>query len=100
MVQPTTSQPDNKWGDYRVGVKHHDPDAVTPAPEPARAPLPPIQWSRIDHGRIVREDLLGIAKAIIVVLLSFTFLIGVTVGIASALAGVIHAVGFDPSSAY
>ncbi|HWS33856.1 MAG TPA: hypothetical protein VN408_14085 [Actinoplanes sp.] len=101
MVQPTETRPDDKWGSYRVGTKNDEPE-TTPAaaPAPARAPLPPIQWSRVDRGKLMREDLFGIAEAVVVVLLGFTVLIGITMGIAIALASAIQAAGFDPSASY
>lgn len=101
MVQPTEPRPDDKWGSYRVGTKHAEPEtAPAPAPAPVRAPLPPIEWSRVDRGKVLREDLFGIAEAVVVVLLGFIVLIGITMGIAIALASAIQAAGFDPSAYY
>ncbi|MEV0897064.1 hypothetical protein [Actinoplanes sp. NPDC049802] len=62
--------------------------------------LPPIVWTRPDRGKILRDDLFGLAKTVVVTLLGMTVFIATGMGIAIVVTTVLKALGFDPSSLY
>jgi hypothetical protein len=92
---------DGSRGGYRVGASHDAPARTATAPVQAGSgKLPPIEWSRPDRGKIVRDDLIGLGRTLVVALLGMAVLVTTGLVIAILLTTVLNALGFDPSSSY
>jgi hypothetical protein len=105
MVQATSpvqdSGQDGTQHGFRVGTSHDAPSVTGAAQAPADRPkLPPIEWAHTDHGKIMREDLLGVGEATGTMVLTMAALIGTTVAIAFAITAVLGFLGVDVTSMY
>ncbi|MBO3744119.1 hypothetical protein [Actinoplanes flavus] len=100
MVQATSPDRGSGQNGYRVG-RSHDAPAPTASSYPADGGrLPPIVWSRVDRGRILREDLLGLGKSVVVAVVGIAAFIATGMGIALLVTTVLKAFGIDPGSYY
>ncbi|GAA1613574.1 hypothetical protein [Actinoplanes couchii] len=99
MTQATGHE--QSQGGFRVGTRREGPDqgVATPAPAPARK-LPPIVWTRVDRGQVLREDLVGVSGAVTAILVGVTVFIATAMGIAVVLTTVLSFLGLDFSSLY
>ncbi|GGN26239.1 hypothetical protein FHR83_007316 [Actinoplanes campanulatus] len=103
MVQGTSSaKGSGEKNGYRIGSSH---DAPIPTGTASSGPagggkLPPIVWARTDYGKIMRGDLLGAGKSVVVALIGMAVFIAIGMAIALLVTTIINALGFDPSSSY
>ncbi|MBB4748066.1 hypothetical protein [Actinoplanes lobatus] len=59
--------------------------------------MPPIVWQRTDYGKIMRGDLLGVGKSVVVALLGIAVFIAAGMGIALLVTTIMKALGVDPA---
>ncbi|SDS39567.1 hypothetical protein [Actinoplanes derwentensis] len=105
MVQATTPVQDSGQNDssngFRVGTKRDEATSGVASPTTAgRSVLPPIEWTHVDRGKILREDLLGVGGATTAIMVGLTVFIATAMGIALVLTTVLTALGFEFSSLY
>jgi hypothetical protein len=104
MVQATSpgqGSGQGPQGGFRVGASHDASTRTGAAPVAAGgSKLPPIEWSHVDLGKIMRQDLAGLGRTVAVLLLGMTVFIVAGMGIALLVTTILNAVGFDPSSSY
>jgi hypothetical protein len=100
MVQET-SPGQGSQGGFRVGASHDASTRTGTTPFSAGdGKLPPIEWMHTDIGKIMRQDLAGLGKALVVGLIGMAVLIAISIGVALAVTAVLNAVGVDPSASY
>ncbi|GAA0426729.1 hypothetical protein Aca07nite_36700 [Actinoplanes capillaceus] len=102
MVQATSSAKGSGESGYRIGSSH---DAPIPTGTATSGPagggkLPPIVWARTDYGKIMRGDLLGAGRSVVVALIGIAVFIAIGMGIALLVTTIINTLGYDPSSSY
>jgi hypothetical protein len=104
MVQATTPGQGSGHGSqsgFRVGASHDASTRTGTAPvSTSGGKLPPIEWTRADLGKIMRQDLAGAGKSVVVGLIGMAVFVALGIGIAIVVAAVLNAVGVDPSSSY
>ncbi|SNY38932.1 hypothetical protein [Paractinoplanes atraurantiacus] len=94
-----TERPQRTTG---VIVTPVEPEKTT-APEPEKVEAhvyPPLTWPKPTVGQVLAEGLGGMSKAVLIMVIVGAVLIGVAMGAAIVLSGVVHGLGFDPSGGY
>jgi hypothetical protein len=100
MVQASSPGQGSQSG-FRVGASHDASTRTGSTPvSPGGPKLPPIQWTRTDLGKIMRDDLVGLGQAIVVAAIGMALFIATGMAIAFVVTTILSAVGIDPSSSY
>ncbi|MBW6438207.1 hypothetical protein KZ829_31210 [Actinoplanes hulinensis] len=99
MVQATSSAKGSGENGYRIGSSHDAP-IPTGTASSGGGKLPPIVWQRTDYGKIMRGDLLGAGKSVVMALIGIAVFVAIGMGIALLVTTIINTLGYDPSSSY
>ncbi|XVU28232.1 hypothetical protein ACQPZJ_14655 [Actinoplanes sp. CA-054009] len=76
-----------------------EPEAAA-TPEPEKRVYPPLTWPKPTVGQVLAEGLGGMSKAVLIMVIFGAVLLGTAMGVALALSGIVHGLGFDPSGGY